>query len=76
MAATKASGSVGATPKSCDRINRDRAIASTNPTDAPTNTSRTPWRAIMPTTDARLAPNAILTPISRVRCPTANAISP
>src|SRR5206468_1475442 len=70
------SGSVGVTPKS--RLDRSRVAANAPalPAAAPVTASFTPWRITIDSTSWCCAPNATRTPISRVRCTTANDSTP
>src|SRR6266496_3530201 len=70
------SGSLGVTPKSRLERRRVTANAPAIPKAAPVEASFTPWRMTSNSTWRRGAPNATRTPISRVRCTTANDSTP
>src|SRR5262245_4771658 len=74
--AMNVTGSVALTPKSSDFINRVSAKEAANPIAMPASVSFIPCPVTILSTAPALAPSAIRTPISRVRCATEYAITP
>src|SRR5437773_271463 len=66
----KTHGDVALTPNSSVVRNRVRPSEAAMPMAMPAPVSRTPRNTTMPSTSVRLAPSAIRTPTSRVRCAT------
>ena len=69
--AANADGSNGAMPNNIDSIDRAAAAATINPAATPAIVSASPRRMTSDSTWPALAPSAMRTPISWVRCATA-----